>query len=106
MAPAGEYDTELAAIQADLDDPDQYKADVTAVALEATLQLVKTETDKIPSIEVLLAFIQDIEGGRWRIENNQMIFYKADNTTEVARFNLFDEGGAPAEEDVFERQRV
>ena len=106
VAPAGEYDTELAAIQADLDDPDQYKADVTAVALEATLQLVKTETDKIPSIEVLLAFIQDIEGGRWRIENNQMIFYKADNTTEVARFNLFDEGGAPAEEDVFERQRV
>ncbi len=106
VAPAGEYDTELAAIQADLDDPNQYKADVTALALEVTLQLVKTETDKIPSLETVLTLISDIEGGRWRITGNQMIFYKDDNTTEVARFNLFDAAGDPAEEDVFERQRV
>lgn len=106
VAPAGEYDSELVAIQADLDDPDQYKADVSVLALEATLQLVKTEADKIPSLEILLTFLEDIEGGRWRIENNQMIFYKPDNTTEVARFNLFDAAGDPAEEDVFERTRV
>ena len=106
LAPAGEYDAELAAIQADLDDPDQYKADLTSVALEATLQLVKTETDKIPSLESLLAFISSIEGGRWRIVNNQMIFYEDDNVTEVARFNLFDSDGQPAETDVFERVRV
>jgi hypothetical protein len=105
-APAGEYDAELAAIQADLDDPDQYKADVSALALEATLQLVKTETDKIVSLETLIAFISDIEGGRWKIENNQMIFYKDDNVTEVARFNLYDAAGDPAETDVFERERV
>jgi len=75
-------------------------------ALEATLQLVKTETDKIVSLETLIAFISDIEGGRWKIENNQMIFYKDDNVTEVARFNLYDEAGDPAETDVFERERV
>lgn len=97
---------QLDVAQADLDDPDQYKADLTSVALEATLQLVKTETDKIPSLESLLAFIGSIEGGRWKIENNQMIFYEDDNVTEVARFNLFDADGLPAETDVFERVRV
>ena len=40
-APAGEYDTELAAIQADLNNPDQYKADVSGLALESTLSAIK-----------------------------------------------------------------
>ncbi|MCK4527728.1 right-handed parallel beta-helix repeat-containing protein, partial [candidate division WOR-3 bacterium] len=35
-----------------------------------------------------LAFLAAIEGGRWKIISNQMIFYKEDNVTEVARFNL------------------
>lgn len=34
LAPANEYDSELAAIQADLDNPNQYKADVSALALK------------------------------------------------------------------------
>lgn len=33
-------------------------------------------------------FIKDVEGGKWEIVGNQMVFYKADNTTEVARFSL------------------
>lgn len=53
-----------------------------------------------------LNFIQDIEGGRWRITSNQMIFYAEDNTTEVARFNLYDKDGNPANDDVYERRRV
>lgn len=53
-----------------------------------------------------LEFIKQIEGGRWRIINNQMIFYEDDNTTEVARFNLFDQGGSPSMVNVFERQRL
>jgi hypothetical protein len=97
---------QLDVAQADLDNPDQYKADLTSVALEATLQLVKTETDKITSLESMLDFIGSIEGGRWKIENNQMIFYEDDNVTEVARFNLYDADGQPAETDVFERERV
>jgi hypothetical protein len=51
-------------------------------------------------------FLKDIEGGRWRIISNQMIFYKSDNTTEVARFNLFDSAGNPTESNVYERERV
>jgi hypothetical protein len=53
-----------------------------------------------------IKLISDIEGGRWKIESNQMIFYEDDNITEVARFNLYDSGGSPAMEDVFERTRV
>lgn len=37
----GHIDTEIAAIVADLDNPDQYKADVAALALEATLTAIK-----------------------------------------------------------------
>ena len=45
-----------------------------------------------------LAFIKKIEGGRWRIVNNQMIFYDEDNITEIARFNLlYDENQNPVE---------
>ncbi len=50
--------------------------------------------------------IRKIEVGRWKIESNQMIFYEADNTTEIMRFDLFDEAGDPANTDIFDRQRV
>lgn len=53
-------------------------------------------------------FIKDIEGGRWIIDEsvNQMIFYKSDNTTEVARFDLKDINGDPTSTEVFERVRT
>ena len=53
-----------------------------------------------------LAFLAAIEGGRWKIITNQMIFYKEDNVTEVVRFNLLDKDGQPAEKNVMERTRV
>jgi hypothetical protein len=37
LAPANEYDSELAAIQADLDNPAQYRADVSALATSAEI---------------------------------------------------------------------
>jgi hypothetical protein len=73
------------------------------------------DTDGFVSIESIITqvwehadatFLKDIEGGRWRILNNQMIFYKEDNNTEIARFNLFDSSGSPTETNVYERQRV
>jgi hypothetical protein len=73
------------------------------------------DTDSFVSIESITAqvwehadavFLKNIEGGRWRILNNQMIFYKEDNLTEIARFNLFDSSGSPTETNVYERQRV
>ena len=40
-APLHEYDTRMTAIQSDLDNPAQYKADVSALALESTLTAIK-----------------------------------------------------------------
>lgn len=56
-----------------------------------------------------LQFLVDVQGGRWHRDGNQMIFYKSDNVTEVARFNLFQADGiTPAGEadDAFERKRT
>lgn len=53
-----------------------------------------------------LKSLYDLNFGRWRIVSNQMIFYAADNTTEVARFDLFDDGGSPTMDAVFERVKV
>jgi len=55
-APANEYDAELAAIQANLDNPNQYKADVSNLATTAHVQevedkvdAIKLKTDNIPA---------------------------------------------------------
>ena len=53
-----------------------------------------------------LVFLRDMTAGRWKIVNKQMIFFREDNLTEVARFNLFDDTGTASEDSVFERVRV
>jgi hypothetical protein len=57
-----------------------------------------------PSIQGLV----DVAFGRWKINKatNQMLFYREDNVTLVATFNLYDDTGAPAYDGVFERQLV
>jgi|TARA_R100000081_G_C4768311_1_gene144035 hypothetical protein len=49
-----------------------------------------------------------IHTGRWEIEQaeKQMVFYQDDNTTEIARFDLFDRNGARSIEEIFERRLV
>jgi|MDTB01.2.fsa_nt_gb hypothetical protein len=46
--------------------------------------------------------------GRWQIltASNQMVFYKDDNTTELARYDLFDETGEKSYTSVFQRVKV
>jgi hypothetical protein len=135
-APANEYDAALTAIQADLDNPSQYQADVSALAVEANIEghvatvlatydpptkadLDAAETNiitevnanetKIDAIQVTLTglgsdleFIKDIEGGRWQLTGTQMIFFKDDNSTEVARFDITLDGN----DNPIERTRV
>jgi hypothetical protein len=76
------------------------------LARQDTLLEVKTKTDTINWDDI--DFIKDIEGGRWRIDSstNQMIFFEEDNSTEIARFNLYDKDGSPASISVMERTRV
>lgn len=60
----------------------------------------------VTSMTGTLNSIYDIQYGRWRIVGDQMIFYKEDNSTEVARFDLFDDAGNPTMDAVFERTRA
>ena len=50
-------------------------------------------------------FTRNVTTGRWVIDNttSEMIFYKEDNTTEIARYELFDENGSPSVSSVFDR---
>ncbi len=46
-----------------------------------------------------------IHTGRWKVdsENKQMIFYQDDNSTIIARYNLFDSKGNASVTEVFDR---
>lgn len=74
--------------------------------MDALLDAIRTETDKIPNIEIDIIHILQVNRGRWKIENNQLILYDADNTTPLYTFNLFNASGQPAETDVVERVPV
>ena len=49
-----------------------------------------------------------IHTGRWLVDENtnQMVFYQDDNTTEIARYSLFDRDGNSSIEELFERRLV
>lgn len=58
------------------------------------------------STGALVGLVNSILGGKQEIVGNQLICYAADNTTEVARFNLFDAAGDPTMVSVYLRTRV
>ena len=64
---------------------------------------ILTDTAAIDWTDV--TFLRDIEGGRWERTGTTMKFYKSDNVTLVATFNLLKADGTAAGEtdDVFER---
>jgi len=73
----------------------------------ATVQNDMVGSDVIKSIATDVTYLRDIEGGKWELVGNQMIFYAADNTTEVSRFNMFDsDGNATTTGDIYKRERV
>lgn len=61
---------------------------------------------KVTSMQADMQRLIDIQYGRWKIVGNQMIFYKEDNATVVATYNLFDDLGAPSMDAVFDRIKV
>lgn len=65
-------------------------------------------SDQLVLVGDTVDFIKEVEGGRWKIDknNNQMVFYKSDNVTELTRFNLFNEYGIADFENIFDRRRV
>jgi uncharacterized protein (UPF0333 family) len=61
---------------------------------------------KVDDIATDVRLIKEIETGRWKIVSDQLILYKSDNITEVARFNLFDATGAPTSDSPADRIKV
>jgi len=53
-----------------------------------------------------IALIIKIESGRWRIINNQLIFYDEDRISKLFVFDLFDKDGNPSATTVYERRPV
>ena len=53
-------------------------------------------------------FTKHMTSGRWKLDSsaNQMIFYKEDNSTELARFSLTDDDGNGSVTSVFQRTKV
>lgn len=70
------------------------------------LSVTGSINDKLDLIADKVQFAVDMTAGRWKIENDQMIFYKEDNVTEVARFDLFDDQGNRSMDAVFDRRRT
>jgi len=96
---------------------DLYKANISTLATKTDIQALNNPTvsdivtavwnhSKANQISSDVLFIKNIEGGKWEIVNNQMIFFKEDNITEIARFNLYDEEGVLANTNIFTRLRV
>lgn len=84
---------------------------VDGIAIQTTSIESKVDTviGTLSVIDTKIDFIKDIEGGRWHRVGSQMIFYKEDNTTEIARFNLLrSDDSTPAGEgdEVFQRVKV
>lgn len=80
---------------------------------ESLENLVNQISSSAGSIDLVVGSVQDdlymlkeMTLGRWHIINNQMIFYASDNVTEISRYNLFDDTGAPSMEAVFDRVKV
>ena len=71
-----------------------------------TVQLAQSSSPTLldaTDIRTDLAFIKKIESKRWKIYNNQMIFYDDDNSTPLITFDLKDKNGQSTEEDIHER---
>lgn len=58
------------------------------------------------ALGVDLEIIRKVETGRWKMVNDQMIFYDDDGVTPLFTFNLYDLAGNPSMDNVFERVRV
>ena len=62
--------------------------------------------DIVQQVTGTLAYIRGLTAGRWKIDNNHMMFYDEDNTTLLARYALYDVTGTLGSDNVFERVKV
>lgn len=82
------------------------KANQISGSLENIAININSITSSLGNFGNTMQDLYDIQFGRWHIINNQMIFYRSDNVTELVRFNLFDDQNVPSMDAVFDRVRV
>ena len=75
-------------------------ADVSATSPTA----YGTESISVSQLASNIDSIKKIETGRWKILNNQMLFYDEDETTVIYTFDLLDSGGNASVTTVYERR--
>ena len=65
-------------------------------------------SEECSPLEEQTQFSFDISGGKWALDanTNEMIFYSADNVTEIARFKMRDQDNNLSIESVFSRTRI
>ena len=76
---------------------------VRDIAEQATLVDVRS---RVTLIQDDMTIVKLFETGHWKIIDNQMIFYGADDVTPFLTFDLKDDGGLPSMVNVFERVPV
>lgn len=79
---------------------EQDKLDIADRVWDETI----SEHVDVGSTGKVLSDIGKIETGRWKIVNNQMIFYDEDGLSELYVFDLFDASGNPTMTGVMERK--
>lgn len=77
--------------------------ETAAAEAEAAAAGVLVVDGKVDTIAADVAVLRQMESGRWRIVDNQMIFYADDGVTPLRTFDLKDADGVPTMTDVFER---
>lgn len=78
---------------------EEYNVESNNPKVDDTLRMLTLVSSTVGSL-------YDVGFGRWHMVSNQMVLYKEDNVTEVARFNLYDDVGAPSMDAVFQRTKV
>jgi len=65
-------------------------------------------SSQITNVSSNVAFVKDVEGGRWVRSGTSLYLYKSDNTTLLATFALKDISGnaVGASDNVYERYRI
>lgn len=76
-----------------------------AQSSSATISELTTMLADLAATRTDLAFVKQMGQGRWKIENNQMIYYEADGETPLRTFNLLQDG-TPTEFNPDERMPV
>ncbi len=87
--------------------PGTYFAEYTLTDVNSKQSTTVEDVDVLDlAVKADIDTIRIIESGRWRILNNQMVFYAEDGLTPFMTFDLFDENGLPSSIDVSERRPV